>query len=130
MILVAADWQQLSPFIDSQYIEAIKQKNVSNRPTTWVVPFKKDTLPEWIVGRHKTVAVRISRHKTVRNLCLAFDGPIVSTSANPSTCQAAREIFQLRRYFGLQLAICRGRVGGEQRPSQIIDALTGKLLRG
>ncbi|NRB37369.1 MAG: Sua5/YciO/YrdC/YwlC family protein [Pseudomonadales bacterium] len=129
LILVAANWQQLSPYIEASVLTAMQEKPIPARPTTWLIPFKKGTLPHWIVGEHTTVAVRISVHRDVQALTLAFGGPIISTSANPAGCLPAKEIFHLRRYFALQLTICRGRIGHEERPSQIINGLTGLQLR-
>ena len=51
-------------------------------PTTWLVPHQ-NRLPEWITGGHPGVAIRVSDHPLVRDLC-ALTGPLVSTSANPS----------------------------------------------
>lgn len=129
LILIAAQWEQLNPYIDKDVLESVAKTPLSDKPTTWLLPFKPKTLPTWVVGQHTTVAVRVSQHLTVKALSLAFDGPIISTSANPAGCQAARDIFQLKRYFGSILPICRGRVGGEYRPSQIIDFTSGQQLR-
>ena len=45
--------------------------------------YRGGRVPEWISGKHDTVALRVSAHPLVRNLCLAYGGPLVSTSANP-----------------------------------------------
>ena len=129
LILVADNWSQLSAYIDHEVLVQIQQQAVSERATTWLLPYLPGTLPNWVTGQHQTVAVRVSQHPTIKALTKKFNAPIISTSANPSGCLAAREIFQIRRYFGLRLAICRGRIRGDDRPSQIINGLTGKLLR-
>lgn len=46
----------------------------------WLVPHQ-DLLPEWVTGVHDTVALRVSDHPLVRDLC-AQVGPLISTSAN------------------------------------------------
>ena len=38
---------------------------------TWLVPHR-GRVPEWISGQHDTVALRVSAHPVVRNLCLAY----------------------------------------------------------
>lgn len=128
LILVADHWSQLSPYIETGLLSKAQQL-VPERPTTWLLPYLANALPTWVTGQHDTVAVRVSQHPTIKALTQAFNGPIISSSANPAGCSAAREIFQVRRYFGLQLPLCRGRISGEARPSQIIDAVTGKSLR-
>ncbi len=128
LILVADDCLQLRPYIEAELLLKL-EKAIFDRPTTWLMPYLANALPSWVTGQHDTVAVRVSQHPTIKTLTQAFGGPIISTSANPAGCLAAREIFQVRRYFGLQLPLCRGRISGEARPSQIIDALTSKTLR-
>src|SRR5690606_10268160 len=67
-------------------------------PNTWLVPHQ-DLLPEWITGRHESVALRVSDHPLVRDLC-ALTGPLVSTSANPSARPAACSRLRVQQYFG------------------------------
>ena len=56
--------------------------------------------------------------------------PLVSTSCNPAGRQPARNIWQVRRYFGNQLdRIVPGALGGNRKPSRIIDIVTGKQFR-
>lgn len=98
-------------------------------PTTWLVPHR-DRVPSWIHGEHDTVAVRVSDHPVVRALCDCWGGALVSTSANRSGGQAAREQFQVRRYFGDELDyILPGRLGGSDRPSVIRDLQSDRIIR-
>lgn len=129
LILVAANWQQLERFIEPLSVSQQQQLSGPSRPTTFLLPFKKYSLPPQVVGRFDTVAVRISEHPVVRALCLLNKGPIISTSANPAGCLPAREIFQIKRYFGKDFPICRGQIGHESRPSIIQDLMTGQVLR-
>jgi len=87
-------------------------------------------VPFWIHGEHDTVAVRVSDHPVVRALCLAWGGPLVSSSANPAGARPARESFQVRRYFGNRLDyLLPGAVGGAGRPTGIRDLVSGKVIR-
>ena len=87
-------------------------------------------IPDWVRGRHSTIAVRVSDHPVVRDLCEATSMPLVSTSCNPAGRQPARNIWQVRRYFGNQLdRIVPGALGGNRKPSRIIDIVTGKQFR-
>lgn len=97
--------------------------------TTWLVPHH-GRVPPWICGDFDTVAVRVSAHPTVRELCWTFGGPLVSTSANIGGAQPAREQFQLWRYFGDQLDdVVPGRLGGNTRPSTIRDLASDAVIR-
>ena len=76
------------------------------------------------------VAVRVSAHPIVSALCAAWGGPLVSTSANPAGARHAREVFQVRRYFGDSLDfVLAGRVGAAARPTTIRDARSGQIVR-
>ena len=98
-------------------------------PVTWLVPAPPG-FPAWITGGKPTLAVRVSAHLGVVALCRAFGGPIVSTSANPSGRAAARTELAVRRYFRERLdGLLPGELGGLQGPSEIRDALTGRIIR-
>lgn len=97
-------------------------------PFTWVVPAAH--APEWLRGKHDSVAVRVSAHPGVQALCNAFGGALVSTSANVSGKPPARDPLVLRQQFGRGLDyILPGRLGGDGKPSEIRDARTGIVLR-
>ena len=98
-------------------------------PTTWLLPHR-ERVPAWVCGEHDTVAVRVSDHPVVRALCLAWGGPLVSTSANRAGARPALEPFQVRRYFNDQLDyLLPGRVGGDARPTGIRDLASGQIIR-
>ncbi len=96
---------------------------------TWIVPAHFNA-PVWVTGGRNTIAIRVPAHQLARRLCTAFDGALVSTSANPSGLSPARTALAVQRYFhgGPLLLLC-GDVGGAQRPSTIRNALTGQVLR-
>ncbi|TWI57655.1 L-threonylcarbamoyladenylate synthase [Pseudomonas duriflava] len=97
-------------------------------PNTWLVPHQ-NRLPGWITGAHSTVAVRVSEHPLVRELC-SLTGPIVSTSANPSGRPAARSRLRVEQYFSNQLdAVLGGALGGRRSPSVIRDLETDQVFR-
>ena len=97
-------------------------------PTTWLVPHQ-NRLPEWITGGHPGVAIRVSDHPLVRDLC-ALTGPLVSTSANPSGRPPALSRLRIEQYFAGQLdGVLDGRLGGRKNPSQIRDLLSGAQVR-
>jgi L-threonylcarbamoyladenylate synthase len=97
-------------------------------PNTWLVPNVR--FPPWITGGRATIAVRVPGHSQSRRLCARFGGPLVSTSANPAGCPAARNELTVRRYFGDALDyVLHGQTAGESAPSRIRDAVTGDRFR-
>jgi tRNA A37 threonylcarbamoyladenosine synthetase subunit TsaC/SUA5/YrdC len=56
---------------------------LTERATTWLLP-ADEQIPQWIKGQHTQVAVRVTNHPLCTALCNAFNGFIVSTSANPA----------------------------------------------
>ncbi|MOA40278.1 Threonylcarbamoyl-AMP synthase [compost metagenome] len=86
-------------------------------------------LPEWITGQHDSVALRVSDHPVVRQLC-ALTGPLVSTSANPAGRPAARTRLRIEQYFHDELdGVLGGALGGRRNPSVIRDLVTGEVVR-
>lgn len=130
LILVAGSIQQFDFLL--QNLSSEQRKTLQDSwpdAITWLVPHH-GLIPEYLCGEHDTIALRVSNHPVIQNLCAAFDGPLVSTSANRSGALPARDIEQLHRYFPHELnAIVAGELGGRQQPSQIIDLLTGQQLR-
>lgn len=129
LIVVASSPAQLSNLVDFSKAAAQEALWASwPGPFTWIVPARPDA-PRWLRGRGAGLAVRVSAHPIVRQLCEAA-GPLISTSANPSGCPPARTRPQARAYFGKRLDdYVPGPLGEETRPSQIRDALTGQTLR-
>jgi L-threonylcarbamoyladenylate synthase len=130
LILVAADEAQVAALLEP-LTSAQRNKLALSwpGPTTWLLPHR-DLVPAWIHGGHTSVAVRVTAHPVLAALCSAWDGPLVSTSANRAGCQAPRAAFQVQRYFGGELdALVPGAVGGAERPSVIRDLLTDRVLR-
>ncbi len=132
LILVAATVDQLAPYIDLDGLSESQRDRVLGSwpgPYTWVVP-KHPQVPAWLSGQFSTLAVRVSAHPVVQALCLAYGGPIVSTSANLSSeppCRTAAEVeLQLGSALG---AVVDGACGPSRNPTQIRDAVTNQLLR-
>jgi L-threonylcarbamoyladenylate synthase len=97
--------------------------------TTWLVPHGGG-IPDWISGGGERVAVRLTDHRVVEALCRAFDGLLVSTSANPAGLPAATTEAEVRAYFGdLIDVIVPGALGGENGASEIRDMVTGHVIR-
>lgn len=128
-ILIGSSISHFNSLVKSEVITSRPEIMASwPGPVTWVVPARPE-VPEWLTGKHSSLAIRVSAHPLVRQLCESV-GPLVSTSANPSGASPARTAFRVRTYFGDELDyIIPGKVGGLGRPTEIRDALTGRVLR-
>lgn len=131
LILVSSDAthfsELLSPLSAELKARFLKQQS---RPTTWIVPDVNNQVPAWIKGEHSGVAVRLSSHPVIKTLSHAFGGAIISTSANPAGKVPAMSVRDIRHYFKAKLDyVVTGLLGGELRPSQIIDLESGHILR-
>lgn len=128
LVLVGSSLDQFSDWLLPLSDEDLAKVQVTwPGPVTWVLPCY-DHVPTWVRGQHQSLAVRISAHPLVKALC-DLTGPLISTSANPSTLEPARTIECLTEYFSDQLDyILPGELGGRAQPSEI-RTLTGERLR-
>ena len=129
LILLASDLDQLLPFIELTAEQKNKLTRGTDKPTTWLVTASEFT-PQWITGKHEKVAVRITRHRTARQLCESLGFPIVSTSANRGGQPPARSAVKVKTYFNNELDfILAGATGLLGKPTEIRDLDTDKILR-
>jgi len=130
LILVAATIEQFSPYLSQLSPDQYQQLQASWPGfRTWIVP-APDTVPKWLRGDHSGIALRVSAHPTVQALCLAFGGPLVSTSANLAGQPEALTAEQVENYFSDEVAfILPGALGDAAEPSPIVDLVTGQPLR-
>ncbi|SFQ37323.1 L-threonylcarbamoyladenylate synthase [Enterovibrio norvegicus] len=132
LILIAADLAQLDGYIDMSRLSEETQADVLASwpgPVTWVMPAGKK-ITDWVSGQFDTVAVRVSDHTDVQALCTAFGKPITSTSANLSGEEPCRSVEEVDAQLGDRVAcILEGKTGGLERPTEIRDARSGKVLR-
>lgn len=136
MILIAGSVEQFSALLaplsaqQRAMLEQGWQRQDTTGAVTFLVPDPLQQVPAWVKGEHPAVALRVSRHPLVKALCAAIGGALVSTSANVSGNPPARSRLMLEKQFGTQLDfIVPGELGGEQKPSRIIDLETGNTLR-
>jgi L-threonylcarbamoyladenylate synthase len=130
LILVAANIEQLRPFFGKMTANQ-HQLLQANWPgfTTFIVPASQQ-VPQWIKGDFESVALRVSAHPLVSELCEVFAGPLVSTSANLSG-QPPAESFELvvKNFFTEVDFVLPGNLGDASKPSTIIDIHNGQVLR-
>ena len=130
LILIADSYDRFQPFI-AEVGQELWQRAMSTwpGPVTWLFP-RAEGVPDWLAGNHDTIALRLTAHDTSRELCAAFGGAIVSTSANPSTAEPARSAARVEEYFGSYLGgIVSGALGGDEQPSEIRDLASGAVIR-
>ncbi|UTM57281.1 L-threonylcarbamoyladenylate synthase type 1 TsaC [Photobacterium sp. CCB-ST2H9] len=132
LILIAADYAQLAPYVDdSQLTEDQKALIFASwpGPVTWVMPTKPG-VPSFLTGQFSTIAVRVTDHPLVQQLCRAFGKPLTSTSANLTGEPPCRNVQEVESQLGAHLkTILHGETGGRDNPSEIRDAATGQIFR-
>jgi L-threonylcarbamoyladenylate synthase len=130
LILIASDISQLLPFMADLPADVLAKLKASwPGPVTWVVPATL-SLPHWLTGGRSTLAVRVTAHPIASALCQELGMALVSTSANRSGRPPARTALAVRNQLGDGVdEIVSGAVGGLSKPTEIREALTGKVLR-
>jgi L-threonylcarbamoyladenylate synthase len=130
LILIADCFERFAGFVGSLAPELLDRALATwPGPVTWLFP-RASGVPDWLGGAHSTVALRVSAHPVCRALCAGFGGAIVSTSANPSGAEPARNAEQAADYFGTALCgVVAGELGAGERPSEIRDLASGRVLR-
>jgi L-threonylcarbamoyladenylate synthase len=129
LILLSSRLRYCEPFIDIDDDARETLRQPCEQPTTWLVK-ASPACPFWIRGSHSSVAIRLTDHPLMRDLCARLHLPLVSTSANRAGRPAARNALQLRREFGDELDfIVTGFDTGGSRPSAIKSLASGTTLR-
>ncbi len=130
LILVAGTPAQLQPWV-VRWTPAEQARLAATwpGPHTWVVGARLGT-PAWITGSRSSVAVRVSAHPAIRDLCRASGSALVSTSANLSGTRPLSSEMAARRLFAREgVRVWPGVLGGARRPSTIRHLQSGKVLR-
>lgn len=150
MIVITDSAERLAPLLDA-LDDAQRQQVINSWQTdsatddlqyrqahTWLLPIPSTlatTIPPWITGQYQTVAVRVIAHPIIRQLCQQMVsshnpfGLLVSTSCNPSGHPPASTFDEAYAYFGEQIRYLQAETLGYTLPSQICDAMTGKVIR-
>ena len=132
LIVIASHLEQLRPFLNLAAVPTDSLAGVLASwpgPHTWVMPAGPDA-PRWITGAHPSIAVRISAHPPVIDLCNAIGHALVSTSANRAGDAAPQALADLDAgLLALIDGVLSGETGGAAAPTPIRDAITGHVLR-
>lgn len=127
LILVASHFSQVEKYLKP--VSEENQKFTLPSETTYIFP-ALDTAPKWLTGSFDSLAIRISKHPLVSELCSTFDSALVSTSANYSGEDPAKTSNEVAVIFKDTIdGILDGEVGNASKPSTIFDIATGKVVR-
>ena len=129
LILIAARVNQILRYIDCEQQLLARANQRWPGPVTWLLPTHPGT-SRWITGVHPTIAVRVTAHPGAAALCSQARIALVSTSANRHGHPPAKSSGAVYREFGDELDfVLSGNLGGSERPSEIIDARTHRVVR-
>ena len=127
LVLIASNIEQLEGWAELPMGTHLESSIA--RPVSWIVP-ATPSVPYWIKGEHRGLAVRLTTHPVAMALCDAADSLLVSTSANVAGSPPARSAFVLRRRFrSLVDYIVPGPCGPAAGASEIRDLQSGKVIR-
>ncbi len=130
VVLIAACFEQLEPLL-LPLPPAVRKRvsRPSRTPVTWVLPCLAE-VPAWLTGNHDTLAVRVTSHPVAAQLCISWDGPLVSSSANLHGMAPATSPLAVRKVFNGRLDyILHGDNSATNVPSSVRDGITGNVLR-
>ena len=129
-ILIASQVSQVEKYLGelSPQERELLEKNWPE-PTTLILP-AQESVSKLITGGRSTIAVRITTHTDTKNLCEALKHALISTSANRSGQPAITQAGQTQEQFsdGVDY-LYPSTIGKANKPSTIIDAKSGKILR-
>jgi len=127
-ILLAGNIDQVKPLID---ISDRQQENIIRKtePTSWIVKASKRA-PAWLTDADNQLTIRISKHPLVQKLCQRLGHALISTSANISGRNPAKNSLQIHSYFHSSIdKILATNKSLTARPSTIIRLNDNTIIR-
>lgn len=131
LILIASQFEQIEKYLHTDAISAERWQQIFATwpgPNTWLIP-KSKVAKDFLTGGSDLIAVRISGHNSVIELCDFLQSALVSTSANLSGQPPAKSEQQVFQQFGDTVLCIKGTLGGAANPSIIRNSLTGEVVR-
>lgn len=129
LILLVSDISQALPFIqplNDKQLEIVHKART--RATTFLMP-KRRYVSSLLSGEFNSLAIRLTTHPIVRQICDLTQKPLVSTSCNMTGKSAMTQVTQVRNRMINRVDMIVGGQCGGQKPSQIIDIITGRVIR-
>lgn len=130
-IILSPNIELCLPFITPLQHKAAIQNITTNpsHPTTWLVD-KSDIVSPLLSGDSKKIAIRISPHPFIHDLCALTQLPIVSSSANISSRPSLNSGLLIQKHFKNCIdKVVKGYSEGTGQASRIIDLTSKKRLR-
>lgn len=130
LIVIASQLSQLHGLVEPPHASVLRRVEPTwPGPVTWIMP-ATPACPAALTGGRNTIAVRVSAHPVVRELCDCANSALVSTSANTSGQVPLQTADAIIAEFGTRIAgVVRGELGGLKNATSIFDASTGVQLR-
>lgn len=131
VILIGASEAQFEPLLATLTEEQRAQLTATwPGAVTWLIPDPNGWAPAWVRGSHDSVAIRVTAHPLVQQLCDQLDSPLVSTSANFAGEPSLLTQISVTEAFEQQIdGVLAGETSGNPSPSQIRDLRTGDVIR-
>jgi L-threonylcarbamoyladenylate synthase len=130
LILISDCLEKLLPFLAPMPQDMLDRVQASwPGPVTWLCPASEQATA-FLRGQYDSLAVRVTAHSTAARLCEVADMPLVSTSANRAGQPPLRNASEVMSTFGRAVdCIVDEPIGESTKPSKILDALTGEVIR-
>lgn len=130
LILVTDRVERALPFLGPLPDDRIvRLREAADTPVSWVCPASA-LVSRWVRGSFDTIALRITRHPPTARLCRDAEMVVVSTSANRAGQPPLRGASEVARVFEGEVdLVVDESIGRAQRPSTIIDIISGDILR-
>lgn len=136
-LLIREFWQHLPTNRQTELLHSWNNANCTQQATTWLFDIPNHlSIPNWIIGNHNSLAIRIIHHKKINQLChimatskLNPFGFLVSTSCNINQQPPATDFKTAYAYFGDKVRYLKGETLGYDKPSQIKNAVNGQSIR-
>lgn len=127
LILIASDFSQVESYLKP--LNENQRTFTQPSETTYIYPAKYSA-PKWLTGDFDSLAVRITKHPLVRELCAELGSALVSTSANLTGEEPAKTANEVSIALnGLIDVILDGETGELDKPTEIRDSISGQIIR-
>lgn len=128
MLIVGAILGHILPFVGELDPDILnKVMKTWPGPVTWILPTSMQ-LSGLLTGGRPTIAARVSAHQTVNEICNQYCKAIVSTSVNIQGEEPFKTAQEVMDAFP-NIPVVAGEIGQEDKPTQIIDSITDKIIR-
>lgn len=95
-----------------------------------ILPIKHRLLtPRRLTGNRDSIAVRLTKHREIRQLSNYLQQPLTSTSANISGNKTIKSYKEAKAKFGSKVLVVPGVIGLNKSPSTIINWANKQLIR-